>query len=86
MRKYIKCMFDVVTVEIRVSKRLKTWCNRNHGGQATLSYAISSNGSVEFDLRDRLDVERMAQRLQNTVPPYLKRDVGALIVKIVKEG
>lgn len=84
MKNYIKCMFDVVTVKITVSKRLKTWCNKNHGGQATLSYAISSKGSVEFDLRDRLSVERMAIRLQNSVPDYLKKDVGALIVKIVK--
>ena len=83
MVKLNKGWWDTVEVQIKVSQKLKGWCHNNHGAQGSLSFAIASTGRVTFDRRDKLDVERMAIRLQNTVPPYLKRDVQALINRIL---
>ena len=79
-----KGWWDSAEVKVEVSQRLKAWCQKNHGSQGTLSYDISSHGTVAFDRRDKLDIEKRAIRLMNTVPSYLKRDVQALINCILK--
>ena len=74
-------------MKVKVSKRLKAWCNKNYGCQGTLSYAIFSLGCVETDdlrLSNLFALENMAFRLKNEVPAYLKADVQAIINKITK--